>query len=576
MRFTAVLIVFCVLLYSVATWGTTGDTTVVGPTFSFGNISTSNNKVRATRPSDRVIFVGSNGATIEASGKTVTFFSPVVGGVVGFRAYSSGVASRFRSTFLTQTDNPNLPNSQAMGALATGIVKNTTTTGVQSIATPLVDYEPVLPLTTLGDTLYQDGSGRQRLPGNTTAVQKFLSQTGDGVNSAAPSWQLLPVNGTLTYYFQNIASAIAGDKKMLTAPYTPKTTLSFAALGAGTTVIQNFATDPGFSGLTFIPAGTFIFHVHASQSAGTKNTTLFAQFWEVSSTGVDIAQIGTNTESTLPLTGSEVEYELAMVNPNTYTMGSAASRVVCRISAVVDGGGSTPTAAMYVGGTADSHIELPANSVDATSFVPYSGATQALDMGANGVTASVLNTSGNLAFTGTGNRITGDFSNATLSNRVLFQSSITNSATSLLAVPSGSATTSRFIGYNLSDPTNGASTSIAVTSTLSQLTASAAGTGSGLPLTINTVSTGTTTIERIRINTGSGNIQIGATGGAETAGAEKLQVTGAISASGAVLVGGGANTVYYCNGGVSIGNLCRGNGCSCVAGAWVATSLKID
>jgi hypothetical protein len=38
----------------------------------------------------------------------------------------------------------------------------------------------------------------------------------------------------------------------------------------------------------------------------------------------------------------------------------------------------------------------------------------------------------------------------------------------------------------------------------------------------------------------------------------------------------GSNVVYYCNAGVSVGNLCRGNGCSCVAGTWIATSLKID
>ena len=47
------------------------------------------------------------------------------------------------------------------------------------------------PLTTLGDTLYSNASGAAvRLAGNTSATQKFLSQTGDGFgNSAAPSWQ---------------------------------------------------------------------------------------------------------------------------------------------------------------------------------------------------------------------------------------------------------------------------------------------------------------------------------------------------------------------------------------------------
>ena len=46
--------------------------------------------------------------------------------------------------------------------------------------------------------------------------------------------------------------------------------------------------------------------------------------------------------------------------------------------------------------------------------------------------------------------------------------------------------------------------------------------------------------------------------------------------SGYVKVNNGSNRMYYCNGGVSVGNLCRGNGCSCVAGSWVATSLYTD
>lgn len=44
------------------------------------------------------------------------------------------------ATYIVQTADATLTNEQAMGALATGIVKNTTTTGVQSIAAPGTDY----------------------------------------------------------------------------------------------------------------------------------------------------------------------------------------------------------------------------------------------------------------------------------------------------------------------------------------------------------------------------------------------------------------------------------------------------
>ncbi len=48
---------------------------------------------------------------------------------------SGGSGAPSTATYITQTADGGLSNEQAMGALATGIVKNTTTTGVQSIAT---------------------------------------------------------------------------------------------------------------------------------------------------------------------------------------------------------------------------------------------------------------------------------------------------------------------------------------------------------------------------------------------------------------------------------------------------------
>ena len=46
-----------------------------------------------------------------------------------------------------------------------------------------------LPLTTAGDMLYENSTpAPARLQGNTSAVRKFLTQTGDGTNSAPPAW----------------------------------------------------------------------------------------------------------------------------------------------------------------------------------------------------------------------------------------------------------------------------------------------------------------------------------------------------------------------------------------------------
>jgi len=82
----------------------------------------------------------------------------------------------------------------------------------------------------------------------------------------------------------------------------------------------------------------------------------------------------------------------------------------------------------------------------ASSPVQILGAGASLDgMAIGGTTAAAgtftsLSDSGNLTFTGTGNRITGDFSNATISNRVFFQNSTTDAVTALGFIPNGTAT----------------------------------------------------------------------------------------------------------------------------------------
>jgi hypothetical protein len=51
-------------------------------------------------------------------------------------------------------------------------------------------FDAISPITQLGDIIYGGLDGvSERLGGNITTTRKFLSQTGDGSNSASPSWQ---------------------------------------------------------------------------------------------------------------------------------------------------------------------------------------------------------------------------------------------------------------------------------------------------------------------------------------------------------------------------------------------------
>jgi hypothetical protein len=123
------------------------------------------------------------------------------------------------------------------------------------------------------------------------------------------------------------------------------------------------------------------------------------------------------------------------------------------------------------------------------------------------VTISSISDSGNLTFTGTGNRITGDFTNATFANRVAFQTSSANTATTVLALPSGSGTTASWDAYNNSDPTNSGYLGLSGLSTETRISSSIRGTGTYLPMTFFTGGS-----ERVRIDT-SGNTFIGASSG---------------------------------------------------------------
>jgi hypothetical protein len=116
-----------------------------------------------------------------------------------------------------------------------------------------------------------------------------------------------------------------------------------------------------------------------------------------------------------------------------------------------------------------------------------------------------LTDSGNLAFTGTGNRITGDFSNATTANKVMFQTSTTNGATVINVIPAGSGNSSGFNLFNDSGFTNSARFDIGLLNagTEARLSSTIVGTGTYVPMTFLTGGS-----ERVRIDT-SGNVGIG-------------------------------------------------------------------
>jgi hypothetical protein len=128
--------------------------------------------------------------------------------------------------------------------------------------------------------------------------------------------------------------------------------------------------------------------------------------------------------------------------------------------------------------------------------------------------------SGNVTFSGTAQRITGDFSNATIASRVAFQTSTTNGATSVSVLPNGSSTEANVAVFANSSPTNSAVAVLAMTSTDARVLSAITGSGTYVPLTLHTGGA-----ERARIDA-SGNVFINTTSTGH-GGNPKLVVNGA-------------------------------------------------
>lgn len=155
--------------------------------------------------------------------------------------------------------------------------------------------------------------------------------------------------------------------------------------------------------------------------------------------------------------------------------------------------------------------------------------------------AQTLTAAGNLTFSSTGQRITGDFSNATFANRVYVQTSTSggNTAFGLLPHPSNATPITTFEACLSSDPANSNVMQAQVTTSDVRFNSGARGSAAFLPMTFYTGGS-----ENMRLDT-SGNLGLGTATANKSSSSTALTVNTGTAANYSAVEWASGNTLNY-------------------------------
>ena len=341
----------------------------------------------------------------------------------------------------------------SFSAGTTGFTPNTTTTGAVTLGglLSLGSGGTNANLTAVaGGILYSGASALAISSAGTTG--QFLQSNGAG----APTWATPVSYATVTD-----DTTTVGTRYPL---FANQTSGSLSTEYTSSTKLQYNPSTGVFTSTSFTGAGTGLTGTASSLSIGGNAATATS-----ATSATTATNLAGGANGSLPYQTASGTTSMLAAGTNGYILtlaGGVPSWAAAPVTGITLTDDTTTNATRYLTFTSATSGTITSENVSSTKlqFNPSTGL----------LSSTILNAA---------SKFQGDFSNATVNSRTLFQTSTTNSATGIYAVPNGTSTAASWQASNAADPTNASKILIATNgSTDVQLVSGINGTGTYLPM----------------------------------------------------------------------------------------------